>query len=68
MTEAERRNPTCGALLVDERRMSDAATGRATPVWQCEKQHGWLQSMMHGWVPIDPGAKVEEEPTTLEDE
>jgi hypothetical protein len=64
MTEPERLSPTCGALLVDERRANDAASGTAIPVWQCERQHCWLHSMVHGWVPIDPGAIVEEEATT----
>jgi len=63
MTAPERRGPTCGALLVGERRVSNAATGTTILVWQCEQQHVWLQSMVHGWMPIDPGAIVEEEPT-----
>jgi hypothetical protein len=68
MNEAERRCPTRGALLVNERRVSDAASGTAIPVWRCEKQHWWMQSTVHGWVPIDPGAMVEEAPTPGEDE
>jgi hypothetical protein len=67
MADPDRRCPTCGALLVNERRVSDA-TGTAIPVWQCEKPCRWLQSMVHGWVPIDPGAIVEEEPTTVQHE
>jgi hypothetical protein len=69
MTEPERRCPTSSALLVNERRGSDGAAGTVIPVWQCEKQQWWLQSTVHGWVPIDPGARVEQEPTsTVEDE
>jgi hypothetical protein len=63
MTELEPRCPSCGALLVNERRVSDAAIGTAIPVWLCEQQW-WLPSMVHGWVPIDPGASGEDEPTT----
>jgi hypothetical protein len=33
MTEAERRCPTCGALLVDERCVNDVATGTAILAW-----------------------------------
>jgi hypothetical protein len=65
MNEPEGRCQTCGALLVDARRVNYAATGTAIPGWQCEQQHRWLQSMVHGWVPIDPGAIVEEEATTV---
>ena len=64
MTGSERRCPTCGALLVDEVRVNDAHTGTAVPVWQCEQQHWWLQSRMHGLIPIDPGATPREEATT----
>ena len=69
MTEPERCCPSCNARLVNEVRLSDAATATAIPVWQCEQQHWWLQSMVHGWVPIDPEAMAVEEPTTTaEDE
>jgi hypothetical protein len=68
MTEPERRCPTCGALLVDERRVNDAATGMAIPGWQCEQQHWWLHSPVHGWMPIDPTDMPVEEPTTTRDD
>jgi len=48
MIELERRFPTCGARLVDERHMSDAATDVPVLVWQCEHHHRWQQSFMHG--------------------
>jgi hypothetical protein len=33
-----------------------------------KKQHWWLQSVVRGWVPIDPGTRGEDEATTGEDE
>ena len=69
MTEADRRCPTCDALLVDERRARDVASDAAIPVWQCEQQHWWMESMVLGWMPIDPGAMAAEVTmTTVEDE
>jgi hypothetical protein len=68
MPDPERRCPICGALLVEERRVSDAATGTAIPVWQCEKQQWWMQSTVHWRMPIDPRDMPVEEPTTVEDE
>ena len=69
MTDPERLCPTCGALLVEERSVRDAASDAPVLVWRCEKQHWWLQSLVHGWIPIDPGIiAAEEATTTLEDE
>jgi hypothetical protein len=69
MSDPERRCPTCGARLVDERRGSDAARDVLVLVWQREQHHWWLQSFVHGWMPIDPREMPVEEPTTtLEDE
>jgi hypothetical protein len=68
MTESEGHCPICGALLIDELRMGDPATGAPVLVWQCEQQHWWRQSFMHGLVPIEPGAIAGEAPTTTEDE
>ena len=65
MTEPDRRCPTCGARRVDEIRVNDASTGTAVPVWQCAQQHWWLQSMVHGLIPIDPGAMPGDEATTI---
>ena len=64
MTDPEQRCPTCGARLVDELRMSEAARNAPVLVWQCEQQHWWLQSMVHGLIPIDPGARAREKATT----
>jgi len=68
MIELEQRFPTCGARLVDERHMSDAATNVPVLMWQCEHHHRWQQSFMHGWIPIDPGAIAGEEATTARDD
>ena len=56
MTDPEHRCPTCGARLVDELRMREAASDTPALVWQCEQQHWWLQSIVHGLTPIDPVA------------
>jgi hypothetical protein len=68
LTEPERRCPTCGAQFVDERRVSDAASDAPLLLWHCKKHHWWLQSFMHGWIPIDPGAIARDEATTTRDD
>jgi DNA-directed RNA polymerase subunit RPC12/RpoP len=67
MIEPERRCPTCGARLLVELRMSDTTSDAPVLVWQCEQQHWWLQSMVHGLVPIEPDATAREAATTTED-
>jgi hypothetical protein len=67
MPAPERRCPTCGARLVEELRLSETASDAPGLVWQGEQHHWWLQSMVHGLIPIDPGARAREAATT-EDE
>jgi hypothetical protein len=54
----------CGARLVLEPGQADAATGASTWLGRCEKQHWWLQSLVFGWIPIDPGAMAMDEAAT----
>ena len=53
--DTELRCPTCRALLVNERGVSEAVTGVPSRIWQCEHQHWWMQSVALGWMRIDPG-------------
>ena len=60
--------PICGALLVHEYSLHDAAAGESPWLGRCENQHWWLQLLMFGWIPIDPGAMTRDGPTMTEDE
>jgi hypothetical protein len=68
MTDPERRCPTCGAPLVDELRMRDPASDVPVLLWQCEQQHWWLQSIVHGLTPIDPATMPGKQAMTTVDE
>lgn len=59
--DRDRPCPTCGARLVTEHHVN----GEAIRLWQCAKQHWWMQSTVLGWVAIDPGGMAVEAPTRM---
>jgi hypothetical protein len=58
--------PTCGARLMPEPSLPDATAGESTWFGRCENQHWWMQSLVFGWISIDPGVTAGAEMTTLE--
>jgi hypothetical protein len=61
--------PTCGALLVQQHSLHNAATGESPWIGQCHNQHWWLRSPVFGWMPIDPGAvAVDQAATPVQEE
>jgi hypothetical protein len=61
--------PTCGALLVQQHSLHNAAPGESPWIGQCQNQHWWLRSPVFGWMPIDPGAvAVDQAATPVQEE
>jgi len=52
--------PRCGARLIPEPSLPPATADAGTWLGRCEKQHWWLQSLLFGWIPIDPGAMAKD--------
>jgi hypothetical protein len=48
--------------------MRDPASDVPVLLWQCEQQHWWLQSIVHGLTPIDPATMPGKQAMTTVDE
>jgi len=69
MTATEVVCPICGVRLVPEQSLGNPTADESTWLGRCENQHWWLQSLVFGCIPIDPGAiAVDGAATATEDE
>jgi hypothetical protein len=57
--------PISGARLVPEPSLPTATADAGMWLGQCENQRWWTQSLVFGWIPIDPGGMAVDGATTM---